>query len=552
MSDSVTQTRPPWLSGYPEGKPETIVAEYATCLEMFSAAVERGADAPAVRYFDGTLTYAEVDALTDAIAAVLVERGFVPGDRLALYLQNDPAFPLGLVAAWKAGGIAVLVNPMNKQREVGNLLRDSGAVALLTLDDLYATVARDVVDSGQTSVTTVITTSATDFQTRNDPRVLGTDAVVTEGTLRLTDVARTHAGRRVPAPDLGPDSIAVLTYTSGTTGLPKGAMNTHGAMTFNTQTYRDWMDLPEGAGVLAIAPLFHITGLVGHATLAMLLGGPLVLTHRFEPLSMLDAIREHRPFFTIGAITALVALTSAEGATRDDFTSLEVVYSGGAPIPPSVADRIEEEFGFYAHNFYGMTETTSPTHGVPRGLRAPVDPVSGALAVGFPVFNTHVRVVDEDGAEVPVGQIGEFATSGPQVIPGYWNNPEATAEAIIDRELRTGDMGFMDADGWFFIVDRKKDMIIASGYKVWPREVEDVLYAHPAVKEAAVVGVAHEYRGETVKAYVALHSGAEATPDELIAFCRERMAAYKYPREVEVLDRLPQSVTGKILRRELR
>ncbi|SKB03934.1 class I adenylate-forming enzyme family protein [Aeromicrobium choanae] len=552
MPDSVTPTRPPWLSGYPDGKPATITPEYGTCLEMFSAAVARSADAPAIRYFDGILTYAEVDSLTDAMAAALVERDFRPGDRLALYLQNDPAFLLGLVAAWKAGGIAVLINPMNKQREVDNLLRDSGAVALLTLDDLYDSVAREVVESGRTSVSTVITTSATDFQSRNDARVLDSDPVDTNGTLRLTDLATTHAGRRAPSPDLDRDSVAVLTYTSGTTGLPKGAMNTHGAMAFNTQVYRDWMDLPEGAGVLAIAPLFHITGLVGHATLSMLLAGPLVLTHRFEPHSMLDAIREHRPFFTIGAITALVALTSAGGATRDDFTSLEVVYSGGAPIPPAVADRIEEEFGFYAHNFYGMTETTSPTHGVPRGLRAPVDPVSGALAVGFPVFNTHVRVVDEAGVEVPVGEIGEFATSGPQVIPGYWRNPEATAEAIVDGELRTGDMGFMDADGWFFIVDRKKDMIIASGYKVWPREVEDVLYSHPAVKEAAVVGVAHEYRGETVRAFVALHAGAHTTSDELIAFCKERMAAYKYPREVQILDRLPQSVTGKILRRELR
>jgi long-chain acyl-CoA synthetase len=199
-----------------------------------------------------------------------------------------------------------------------------------------------------------------------------------------------------------------------------------------------------------------------------------------------------------------------------------------------------------------LTETTSPSHCVPFLQRAPVDPTSGALSVGVPTFNTVVHVVDEEGQDVPVGEIGEFVTSGPQVVPGYWEKPDETANAIPGGALKTGDVGFMDEQGWFYVVDRKKDMINVAGYKVWPREVEDILYQHPAVREAAVVGVPDEYRGETVKAFVSLRPNQTADEAELIAFCKERMAAYKYPRQVELVDELPKTVTGKVLRRELR
>ncbi|MBO0876921.1 MAG: AMP-binding protein, partial [Pseudonocardia sp.] len=332
----------------------------------------------------------------------------------------------------------------------------------------------------------------------------------------------------------------------------KGAMNTHTNLVFNSQTYRDWMGLTPEDSVLGVAPLFHITGLVGHVGLALLLPCPLVLAHRFEPNVVMDAIREHRPTFTVGAITVFIALAGVEGVGKDDFASFRMLYSGGAPIAPAVTDRFEEQTGLYIHNIYGLTETTSPSHGVPLGARAPVDPTSGALSVGVPVFNTVVRILDEEGNEAPVGEVGELATAGPEVVPGYWNKPEATAESIPGGELRTGDVGFMDAEGWFYIVDRKKDMINAAGYKVWPREVEDVLYGHPAVREAAVVGVPDEYRGETVKAFVSLRNGVTVTEQELIAFCKERMAAYKYPRSVEFVEELPKTTTGKILRRELR
>ncbi|WP_166133184.1 class I adenylate-forming enzyme family protein [Nocardioides ochotonae] len=542
----------PWLSLYPAGTPASIVPEHRTMLEAFRATVGRQPDAVAIRYFDGALSFGDLDARSDALAEALVARGFEPGDRLAVYLQNDPALAVGYLAAWKAGGAAVAVNPMNRHGELTYLLQDSGATALLCLAELHESVAAQVLAQEEHRVRTVITCSAREDQTRDDPRVLPVDLAPPPGTLDLGALLAEHAGAVPTLPSPGPDDVAVLTYTSGTTGRPKGAMNTQANLAFNAQTYRDWMGLGTDDVVLGVAPLFHITGMVGHLCVALLTGCPLVLTHRFEPQVVLDAIREHRPTFTVGAITVFIALAGAEGSTREDWSSLRAVYSGGAPIAPAVTDRFEEQTGLYIHNIYGLTETTSPSHAVPLGTRAPVDPRSGALSIGVPIFDTTVRILAPDGSEVPVGELGEIATSGPGVVPGYWGRPDATAESLPGGELRTGDVGFMDEAGWFYLVDRLKDMINAAGYKVWPREVEDVLYGHPAVREVAVVGVPDDYRGESVKAYVALRPGATLIAEELIDWARERMAAYKYPRSVEFLEELPKTTTGKILRRQLR
>ncbi len=410
---------------------------------------------------------------------------------------------------------------------------------------------RDVVPG--TGVETVITTSELEYQQRHDPRLFaGIARSRHEGTLDMSELIAAHRGKGPPPVSFSPSDVAFLTYTSGTTGVPKGAMNTHGNVVFNAQAYRDWIDLGPDDVVLGVAPLFHITGLIAHIAIALLLPAKLVLAYRFEPNVVLDAIREHRPTFTVGSITVFIALSNAEGITAEDLASLHKIYSGGAPIAPSVAKSFQERFGHPIHNIYGLTETTSPSHGVPLWAEAPVDPTSGALSVGVPIFNTVVRIVADDGTELPAGEVGELVTEGPQVVSGYWNKPEETAKSIPNGQLHTGDVGFMDEQGWFYIVDRKKDMINAAGYKVWPREVEDVLYEHPAVREAAVVGVPDEYRGETVKAFVSLKPGASATPEELRDFCKQRMAAYKYPRQVELIDELPKTVTGKILRRELR
>lgn len=543
----------PWLARYAAGQPADITSDYPTMLHAWEAAVDGHGQDVAITYFDGELTFAEINDRADALAVALGEHGFATGDRLGIYTQNNPAFVIGLLAGWKAGGSCVLINPMNKQGELTHLLTDSGATALLCLDTLYVAVAKEVIDGGTTQVRTVITCSALDHQTRNDQRLFADlERPDVTGTLDLQRVYQDHRGKRPEPVDAAPEDLALLVYTSGTTGAPKGSMSTQANVVFNAQAYREWMSLTPQDRVLAVAPLFHITGMIGHVAVAMLTACPLVLAHRFEPTVMLDVIKERRPTFTVGAITVFISLAGIDGVSTEDWSSFRAIYSGGAPIAPAITESFEAKTGHYIHNIYGLTETNSPSHAVPFGARAPVDPNSGALSVGVPTYNTTVRIVNEDGNEAPPGEIGEIMTSGPQVVSGYWQRPDATREGIPNGELRTGDVGFMDAQGWFYLVDRKKDMINASGYKVWPREVEDVLYGHPAVREAAVVGVPDGYRGESVKGFVSFKPDAKATPEELIDYCKQRLAAYKYPREIEIVDELPKTPTGKILRRNLR
>jgi long-chain acyl-CoA synthetase len=541
----------PWLHLYGEGQQHDITPEFTDALSMFAAGVARNPDGDAIRYFDGRITYRELDELTDAFGAALVNGGLQRGDRVAMYLQNVPQFIIGLVGTWKAGGVAVSVNPMNRGRELELLLKDSGASVLVCLQSLYRDVAASVV--GGTDVRTAITTSELDFQTRDDPRAFpGSERATPEGTVDLLELVERFRGQKPPSVEYRPDDIAFLTYTSGTTGPPKGAMNTHGNVVFNSQAYREWCGLSSNDVILGVAPLFHITGLIAHVTSALFLAAPLVLFHRFEPSLGIDVIKEHQPTFTVGSITVFIALMNAPNAEPDALKSLSKIWSGGAPIPPSTVKQFSSAFGHYIHNIYGLTETTSPSHGVPYGVESPVDEASGALSVGVPIYNTVVQIIGDDGRELPAGEVGEIVTTGPQVVAGYWNKPEETQNAIPGGSLHTGDVGYMDSQGWFYIVDRKKDQINAGGYKVWPREVEDVLYEHDAVKEAAVVGVPDEYRGETVKAFVSLRPGKTATAEELIAFSKDRLAAYKYPRQVEFLDEIPKTVSGKLLRRELR
>lgn len=376
----------PWLSLYREGTEPGLRREHATMLAAFRATAQGRRDAPAVRYFDGVLSFGDLDDRSDALAAALQEHGFARGDRLGVYVQNDPAFLVAYLAAWKAGGAAVAINPMNRQRELTYLLEDSGASALLCLDELWEAVAAEVVAGGGTQVRTVVTCSALDDQTRDDPRLFADGRRPSpEGTLDLGELLAAYAGRSPSPSTPAPEDVAVLTYTSGTTGRPKGAMNTQANLAFNAQTYRDWMGLDADDVVLGVAPLFHITGMVGHFCLAMLTGCPLVLAHRFEPQVVLDAMREHRPTFTVGAITVFIALGGAEASTRQDWSSLRAVYSGGAPIAPAVTDRFEEQTGLYVHNIYGLTRprarrTRCRWGGVRRSTRRRVRSRSGCLS----------------------------------------------------------------------------------------------------------------------------------------------------------------------------
>ncbi|MER7186034.1 AMP-binding protein, partial [Streptomyces hyaluromycini] len=501
-------------------------------------------------YFDARLSFREVDELSDSVAAHLAERGLERGDRVAVVLQNSPHFVLALLGAWKAGATVVPVNPMYKSGEVSHVLRDAEVTALVCSQRAWESYLRDT--AADSPVRIVLTASELDFQTRGDARVLTFERLPQAADAEdLVAVAR-QGGKAPEGRDPEPSDIALISYTSGTSGAPKGATNLHSNIMYNAERQRTGLALPDAPVYYALAPLFHITGMVCQLCACLTSVGTLVLTYRFEPGLVLEAFAEHRPQYTVGPSTAFMALAAHPDVTPEHFASFVNISSGGAPLPPALVEKFRAGFGPYIRNGYGLTECTAPCASVPPGLEAPVDPVSGTLAVGVPGPDGVVRIIDDQGEEVPFGEQGEIAVRGPQVVPGYWRRPEATAETFPDGELRTGDIGFMDPQGWLYVVDRKKDMINASGFKVWPREVEDVLYTHPAVREAAVVGVPDGYRGETVKAYISLRPGSATDPDDLALYCKERLAAYKYPRQVEILPDLPKTASGKILRRELR
>lgn len=540
----------PWLALYDADNPAVIEREYDNALDMFRASARRAPNAAIIRYFDATITLAQLDEQSDAFAVALSESGVAKGDRLALVLQNIPQFIIAVVAAWKLGAVIVPINPMYREREISTVLVDSGAIGVICLESLADLVIAATAD---TEVRTIITTSELQFQTRTDPRIFGsTERIRADGTVDMMELIEQYRGRRPADVRLQPDDLALLPYTSGTTGPPKGSMNTHANVVFTAQIYRDWVGLAEGGSMFAVAPLFHITGLIANIAAPLLAAAASILTCRFHPVVSAESIAEHQATATIGAITVFIAWTNNPDVTPEHLSSFLSIYSGGSPIPKAALEAFRSKFGHYIHNGYGLTETNSPAIVVPFSKEAPVDADSGAVSIGVPVSSTTAWVVDDDSAEVPVGQIGEIVVAGPQVARGYWNKPEETEHAMPGGRLHTGDVGFMDTEGWFYIVDRKKDQINASGFKVWPREVEDVLYEHPAIREAAVVGLIDAYRGETVKAFVSIKDGAEVTVEEIIAFCKERLAAYKCPRIVEVIDDLPKTVTGKILRRELR
>ncbi|MEU8699323.1 AMP-binding protein [Streptomyces sp. NPDC048680] len=549
MTESIYAAKP-WLPLLSEAQ-RTPVHPAETLVHAFRDSVARTPGHPALAYFDGRLTYGETDELSDSLAGHLAARGLERGDRVAIMLQNSPQFVLALLGAWKAGATVVPLNPMYKSGEVGHVLKDAEVTALICSDRAWEAYLRDTAAAAP-AVRIAVTTCELDFQTENDERVLDFDRLPDAADADdLVDVARrglaAPAGRELTAAD-----VALISYTSGTSGTPKGAMNSHGNIMVNAERQRTGHPIAEGSSYFALAPLFHITGMVCQLAACLTNAGTLVLAYRFHPGVVLDAFAEHRPAYTVGPSTAFMALAATPGVTPEHFASFQVISSGGAPLPPALVEKFRTGFGPYIRNGYGLTECTAPCASVPPEREAPVDPVSGTLSVGVPGPDTVVRIIDENGADVPFGEQGEIAVRGPQVVSGYWRLPEATAAAFPDGELRTGDIGFMDREGWLYVVDRKKDMINASGFKVWPREVEDVLYTHPAVREAAVVGVPDAYRGETVRAYVSLRPGSAVEPDELGAYCKERLAAYKYPREVEILAELPKTASGKILRRELR
>jgi len=516
-----------------------------TGIDLFASALARAAQKPAIHYFDSTLTFADLDELSNGLANYFAHSNIGKDDRVALYLQNSPHFVIAALAIWKLGAICVPVNPMNRERELAFILGDCLPNAVVCDGDLIGEVAKSMEPATRPKL--IVRVAQTEFQTRNDPRIFRPEH-------ETAGVGVAFAGIRAPptmvSPVSGPDDIAMLMYTSGTTGAPKAAVIRHSAFVFNASAFPKAAGLSAGDAVLGIAPLFHITGFVACFGTALVLAAPLILTYRFDAGVVLEAIERWQPVFVVAAITAYVAFDHYPKAQRASFESLQKMYSGGAPVPAAFVERFEERFGRYIHNCYGLTETAAPTHIVPFGERAPLSE-NGVLSVGRSADGVASKVIAEDGMSVS-GIAGELVIAGPMVAKGYWNNAPESLECMRSDGFRTGDIAIVDQTGWFYIVDRKKDMIISSGYKVWPREVEDVLYGHPAIREAAVVGVADAYRGETVKAVLSLRSGAAASAEEIIAYCRARMAAYKYPRIIDFVDELPKTASGKILRRAVR
>jgi long-chain acyl-CoA synthetase len=546
-----------WLKNYPEWVPHNMEIGDDTAIGDFRSSAARMPQAAAVLYFDTPISYREIDSYSNALAAAFIDFGLNKGDRIIIDLQNVPQFLIATYAAWKLGVIVVPVNPMYKEEELSYFCKDSRAKLFITLDEIADKLDLDFLDRSHVKV--VITTSALDYLASDSdtPDILKESRKISvPGTYDLNNLLDQYRGRHIEDPGLSPHDVAYLTYTSGTTGPPKGAMNTHGNIAFNARVYQAMQRINETDVVLGMAPLFHVTGEVAHLAISALAGIPVILYYRFDAGETLRLVERWQATMTVASITAFIALMDHPDIKTRKLSSFVKAYSGGAPVSEALINRFEELTGLYIHNVYGMTETNSPSHIVPLGKRAPVDPESGALSVGVPVPNCITKIVDLGDAsnELPPGEVGEMANSGPIIIPGYWEKPEETKHAIRDGWLFTGDVGKMDTDGWFYVVDRKKDMIVASGYKVWPRDVEDVIYRHPAVKETAVVGVHDYYRGETVKAFVALKEGMEGsvTPEEIISFCKSRMAAYKYPRQVEFVAEIPKTLTGKFLRRTLR
>ena len=470
----------------------------------------------AIRMDGLSLTYRELDELSARVAGWLREHGVQPGDRVGLMLPNVPAFPVIYYGLLRAGAAVVPMNPLLKAREVQHYLGDSGAKVVFA----WETAAKEAAHGAATAGAEVVTVDA------------GAIERIAKWPLREEVSRRTD------------DDTAVILYTSGTTGTPKGAQLTHANMRANASVAAvQLFDLSPDDVIMGCLPLFHSFGQTCGLNTAVLVGACLTLVPRFDAVTALKVIERDGATVFEGVPTMYVAMLQAGRQTADTST-LRICISGGAALPGDALNRFAAEFGAHILEGYGLSET-SPVASFNRLDNAK------AGSIGLPIDGVEMRVVDANAHTVPIGEVGELAIRGHNVMKGYWNRPEATAEAIKDGWFHTGDMARQDADGFFFIVDRKKELIIRGGFNIYPREIEEVLYEHPAVLEAAVIGLPHPTHGEEVGAAVALKQGADASPEELHAYVKERVAAYKYPRHVWIVDALPKGPTGKVLKREI-
>ncbi|MBI4607719.1 MAG: long-chain fatty acid--CoA ligase [Candidatus Rokubacteria bacterium] len=533
-------TRRPWHRAWPRHLPFSLDYPDVPAWWILERNLERFADRVALRTLDhetgselGALTYAGLWSSATAVAAGFARLGVGKGDRVALCLANGPELAASFYATWLLGATVVPLNPALTERELSWHAADA-APRLLVAGSSGAAVAAAV--ASRLGVTLVIAG--------------GTEGPGPAGSLHFEELRR-EDGRGVSPARVNPgEDVAVLLYTGGSTGAPKGAMLTHRNLVANTIQFAEWYAFEPGAETcIGALPMFHSGGMSGVMNVPLYAGATILVFRRFNPATVARAVERFRATRLFGVPTMFIALLNHEAGRRADYSSLRACRTNAAPLPASVKAAFDELVGREVLiEGYGLTETSPLTHANPLHRARPG-------SIGIPLPDTDAKVVDlETGADLPAGEAGELVIRGPPVMKAYWNRPAETAQAFAGGWFHTGDVARMDADGYFVIVDRKKDQINTAGFKVWPREVEEVLYGHPAVRMVAVIGQPDAYRGEVVKAFVVLKEAYRGRVDEgaLVAFCKAQLTGYKVPRVVEFRDELPVSATGKTLRRALR
>jgi long-chain acyl-CoA synthetase len=546
----------PWLKNYEPQVPHTLQYPDRPLHANLEESARKHPDATATIFLDARLTYRELNDLADRFAAALQQLGVKKGDRVAVYTLNCPQFIIGYYGALKAGAIVVSLNPLYAAREVEHQLKDSGAETILVMS-LYYPIVKKV--RARTGLKHVIVTNIKEYfppltkllfalakeRKGGHRQHISGDA----NTYWLQDLLGKAPGKPAPV-EVEPGDTACLLYTGGTTGVPKGAELSHANLMSNAVAARHWMhDAQEAVEVTMTAlPLYHSYAMTTCMNQAMYLAGALLLVPDPRDFAgLMKMVGKHHPTLFPGVPTMYVAFNNFPGLEKYDVSSIRACISGAAGLPVEVQKRFQELTGARLVEGYGLSEASPVTH---------ANPVYGKNkigTIGLPWPDTEARIVDLDTGtqDLPVGEAGELIIRGPQVMKGYWNMPEETAIALREGWLYTGDIARMDEEGYFQIVDRKKDMIIAGGFNIYPRDVEEVLYEHPKVKETVVAGIPDPYRGETVKAYIVLKEGETATEEEIIEFCKGEIARYKVPTAVEFRTELPKTIIGKILRRML-
>jgi long-chain acyl-CoA synthetase len=546
----------PWLSSYERGVLEKVDYEEACLPEFLDKTAREFPENMALLFQGYKITYRQLKDMVDRFATALANFGIVKGDRVAILLPNLIPCVVSYYAIIKIGGIAVMNNPLYSDRELEHQFNDSGSKLLITLDLL----GNRMIDlRPKTKIKHIVYTSIGDylpfpknllFPLVGKKKGLAANVKSADAVYQWKDVLA-NTSPDLPDVELSFNDIAMYQYTGGTTGVSKGVMLTHANLSKNVQQVRAWFPtFKKGTEImLGALPFFHVFGLTGAMNFAIYMGWGDILVPRPQPDPLLEAIAKYKPTFAPLVPTMYIGLLHHPKIDGSDLTSLKGCFSGSAPLPVEVIKDFEHKTGAVIVEGFGMTESSPVTH---------VNPFAGGKrkvgSIGIPISDTECRIVDlEEGkTDLPVGEVGELVVKGPQVMKGYWNKPEATAETLVDDWLHTGDIAKMDEEGYFYIVDRKKDMIISGGYNVYPRDIEEVFFENPKVQEAAAIGVPHPTRGEAVKVFVVLKTVETSTQEEMIEYCQGKLAKYKWPTEIEFRDELPKTNVGKVLKKELK